>query len=88
MWQHFIERILLLGALPSTVVMHERVTGRKARGLQMEEIDCKSQMFFSLSLKWQEETNYKCQIFPPSLYTFIKRFLLKFHVAMMTPSST
>ena len=27
----------------------ERVTGRKARGLQMEEIGCKCQTFFSLS---------------------------------------
>ena len=27
----------------------ERVTGRKARGLQAEEIGCKSQTFFSLS---------------------------------------
>ena len=37
----------------------ERVTGRKAKGLQMEEIGCKCQaFFFSLSLfKWQEETN-------------------------------
>ena len=26
----------------------ERVTGRKARGLQMEEIGCKCQIFFSL----------------------------------------
>ena len=33
----------------------ERVTGRKARGLQMEEIACKCQTFFSL--KRQEETN-------------------------------
>ena len=32
----------------------ERVTGRKARGLQMEEIACKYQTF--LSLKQQEET--------------------------------
>ena len=34
---------------------NERVTGRKARGLQMEEIACKCQIF--LSLKQQEETN-------------------------------
>ena len=33
----------------------ERVTGRKARGLQMEKIACKCQTFFSL--KRQEETN-------------------------------
>ena len=37
-------------------VRTERVTGRKARGLQMEEIGCKWQIFF-FSLKWQEETN-------------------------------
>jgi len=35
----------------------ERVTGRKARGLQTEETGCKCQTFFSLSLKQQEETN-------------------------------
>ena len=37
----------------------ERVTVRKARGLQMEEIGCKCQEFF-IPLKWQEETSYKC----------------------------
>ena len=31
-----------------------------------------------LSLKWQEETNYKCQIFFPSLYKIKRRCLLKF----------
>ena len=35
----------------------ERVTDRKARGLQMEEIGCKCQTLFYLSLKRQEETN-------------------------------
>ena len=35
----------------------ERVTGRKARDLQTEEIGCKCQTFF-ISLKWQKETNY------------------------------
>ena len=35
----------------------ERITGRKARGLQAEEIGCKCQTFFNLSLKQQEETN-------------------------------
>ena len=43
---------------------------------------------FYLSLKWQEEINYKCQIFFPSLYKIKRRFLLKFYVAMMTPGST
>ena len=42
---------------------------------------------FSLSLRQQEETN-KCYIFPPSLYKFKKKFLLKFYVAITTPGST
>ena len=65
----------------------ERVTGRKARSLQTEEIGCKCQMVFYLSLKRQEETNYKCQIFFPFLYKIKRRFLLKFCVAMTTPGS-
>jgi len=44
--------------------MLERLTGRKARGLQMEEIGCKCQTFL-ISLKWQEETNYQCYYFSP-----------------------
>ena len=32
-------------------------------GVSMEEIGCKCQTFFSLSLKWQEETKYKRQSF-------------------------
>ena len=43
---------------------------------------------FSLSLKQQEEANYKCQIFPPSLYKLKRRFLLKFCVAETTSGST
>ena len=46
----------------------ERVTGRKAWGLQMEEIGCKGQIFFNVSLKSQEETNYKYRLFAPCLY--------------------
>ena len=49
----------------------ERVIGRKARGLQMEEIGCKCQTFF-ISLKQQEETNVLD--FPPLLYTNLKGF--------------
>ena len=41
----------------------ERITGRKARVLQTEEIHCKCQIVFYFYLKLQEETNYKCQIF-------------------------
>ena len=37
-----------------TVYPHERVTGRKSRVLQMEEIGCRCQTFFYLSFKWQE----------------------------------
>ena len=37
--------------------------GRKTKGLQTEKIGCKCQTCFYLSLKQQEETNYKCQIF-------------------------
>ena len=41
----------------------EKVTGRKARGLQTEEIGCKCQFFvfffFNVSLKQQEKSNYK-----------------------------
>ena len=53
----------------------KRVTGRKARDLQMQEIGCKCQIFFffNLSLKQQQETNYKCQIFS-LLYTKLKDF--------------
>ena len=66
----------------------ERVTGMKVRGSQTEEIGYKCQTFFSLSLKQQEETN-KCYIFfPPSLYKFKKKFLLKFYVAITTSGST
>ena len=49
--------------LPKETFGIERITGRKSRSLQMEEIGCKCQTFFSLSLKQQEEKNYKCQIF-------------------------
>ena len=56
----------------------ERVTGRKARGLQTEEIGCKCQTFLSL-LSGRKETNQR-YVFP-SLYKF-KRFLLKCCAAM------
>ena len=61
----------------------ERVTGRKARGLQMEEIACKCQTFLSL-LRGRR----KLVIFFPSLYKFKRRFLLKYRVAIMTPGFT
>ena len=61
----------------------ERVTGRKARGLQTEEIACKCQTLFSLL-----SIRRKLAIFFPSLYTFKRRFLLKYCVAIMTPGFT
>ena len=61
----------------------ERVTGRKAGGLQVEEIGCKCQTFFSLLSGRRKQTS---DIFP-SLYKF-KRFLLKYCVAIMTPGFT
>ena len=50
----------------------ERVTGRKARGLQMEEIGCKCPTFFIslLSGRRKETTSV---IFFPLLYTNLKR---------------
>ena len=60
----------------------EGVTGRKARGLQMEEIACKCQTFFSLLSSRRKQTS---NIFFPSLYKFKGRFLLKYCVAIMTP---
>ena len=50
----------------------ERVTGTKARGLQMEEIGCKCQTFLSLLSGRRKQSN---DIFP-SLYKFKRRFLL------------
>ena len=35
----------------------ERVTGRKARGLQMEEIGCKCQTFLSLLISRRKQTS-------------------------------
>ena len=62
----------------------EGVTGRKARGLQTEEIACKWQTFLSL-LSGRRK---KRAIFFPSLYKFKRRFLLKFCVAIVAPGLT
>ena len=61
----------------------ERVTGRKARDLQMEEIGCKCKTFLSLLSGRRKQIS----VFFPSLYKF-KRFLLKYCVAIMTPGFT
>ena len=65
----------------------ERVTGRKARGLQTEEISSKCQTLF-LSLLSSRRKQTSVMFFSPSLYKFKKRFLLKFCVAIITPGST
>ena len=52
----------------------ERVTGRKARGLQMEKTGCICQTFVSLLSCRRKQTSI---FFFPSLYKFKRRFLLK-----------
>ena len=69
---------------PTVWVANESVTGRKARGLQMEEIGCKCQTFLSLLSGRRKQTG---DIFFPSLYKFKRKFLLKCCVAM-TPGFT
>ena len=66
-----------------SILLHdvERVTGRKARGLQMEEIGCKCQTFLSLLSGRRKQT---WDIFSPSLHKFKRRFLLKYCIAIMT----
>ena len=57
--------------------MYERVTGRKARGLQTKEIGCKCQTFFiSLLSGRRKQTSHIC-IFFPLLYTNLKGVSLK-----------
>ena len=67
-----------------TASCYERVTGRKSRGLQTEEIGCKCQTFFSLLSGMRKQTS---DIFFPSLYKFKRRVLLKYCV-VMTPGFT
>ena len=52
----------------------ERVTGRKARGLQTEEIGRKCQTFFISPLS-SGGNKLKCQIFFPSPYKIERSFL-------------
>jgi len=59
-------------SLPGFSVHGERVTGRKARGLQTEEIGCKCQTFLSLLSGRRKQTS---DIFFPSLYKFKRRFV-------------
>ena len=62
----------------------ERVTGRKARGLQMEEIGCKCQTFLSLLSSRRKQAS---DIFSFTIKSK-RRFLLKYCVAIMTPGFT
>ena len=70
-----------------SILLHdvERVTGRKARGLQREEIGCKCQTLLFLLSSRRKQTSDN---FFPSLYKFKKRFLLKYCVVIMTPGFT
>ena len=68
------------------VVGSETVTGRKARGLQTEEMGCKCQTFLSLLSSRRKQVSDI--FFFPSLYIFKKRFLLKYCVTIMPPAST
>ena len=54
---------------PADVANFERVTGRKARGLQMEEIACKCQTFLSLLSGRRKQTSNIFFL----LYTNLKR---------------
>jgi len=49
----------------------ERVTGRKARGLQMEEIGCKCQTFFISLISSRRKQTTSVGLFP-LLYTNLK----------------
>ena len=75
-----------LTSMQSTSWGTERVTGRKARGLQMEELGFKGQTFFlSLLSIWRKQSSVT---FFPFSTNFKERFFLKFCVAVMTPGST
>ena len=64
----------------------ERVTGKKARGLQREEMGCKCQTVVICHFRGRRK---QAVIFFPLLDTNLKRgFPLQFCVAIMTPGST
>ena len=66
----------------------KRVTARKARGPQVEEIGCKCQMFFFFSLLAGKNNPQVSDFFPPFLYKIKRRFILQFCVAVTIPGST
>ena len=61
---------------PKRKAGNEKVTGRKARGLQMEEIGCNYQTFLSL-LNGRRKHTSDIFFFFPSLYKFKRRLLFK-----------
>ena len=64
----------------------ERVTARKARGLQREEMGCKCQTVVICHFRGRRK---QAVIFFPVLDTNLKRgFPLQFCLAIMTPGST
>ena len=66
------KKVRRVGECPQSWHGNERVTGRKARGLQKEEIGCKCQTFFYFSLLSGRRTQTSV-IFFPLLYTNLKR---------------
>ena len=84
-WQMSTLQMLLRNRWTHSAIGFERVTGRKAWGLQMEEIAFKCQTFLSLLSGRRKQTS---NIFFPSLYKFKRRFLLKYCVAIKTPGFT
>ena len=70
------------------MVKFERVTGRKARGPQTEEISCKGQTFFISLISGRRKQTTSVRFFFPVVCKIKKRFLSKFCVDMMTPGST
>ena len=69
----------------SQINSSDRITGRKARDLQIEEIGGKCQTFLSLLSDRSKQTS---DIFFPSLYAFKRRFILKYCIAIKTPGFT
>ena len=66
-----VPQLLHLASLHTLCLQGERVTGRKARGLQTEEIGCKSQTFFLSSGRRKQTTSDKIFfLFSIQNYTF------------------
>ena len=61
----FLAQVIGKESVPQFLSLHhnERVTGRKAQGLQTEGIGCKCQTFFSLSLKQAGGNKLSIEIF-------------------------